>query len=302
MFRTTANHLLVALAAVAMLAFLTPRAQAQGTQTRERTTFITFSQPVSLPGITLPAGTYLFRHLPPDIVSHRHVVQVLSKDRSKIYATLLTIPNHQLKPAGKPFVMFKETPASAPAAVQAWFYPGDMIGDEFVYPPAQARQIAEANHEPVLSSPAVHEPGQSGNAANANTEANTAQEEKELDQAQVSREGQNGTTANPERQMAENQNTAPATQPRSNASTEPSTGQSAAPSNPATSNANQPPTPTPNPTPNTRANRSPRHGQRATPGTPQRLPQTGSTIWLFGLIAIAAPIGAFGLRLLRSQL
>jgi hypothetical protein len=212
MVRTTLTRFLVACSAAALLLCLAPRAHAQGTQTREQTTFITFSQPVSLPGITLPAGKYLFRHLPPDLVSHRHVVQVLSEDRSKIYATLLTIPNQQLKPSGQPFVLFHERPASAPAAVQAWFYPGDTIGDEFVYPPAQARQIAEANHENVLSSPAVGEAGQSGSVSE-----NAERQEQTLEKAPVTRTGENRAS-----QMAEN--TTPAN-PNESAAAAPADGQ-----------------------------------------------------------------------------
>ena len=34
---------------------------AQGVLNDDRTTYVTFSGPVSLPGVTLPAGEYLFR-------------------------------------------------------------------------------------------------------------------------------------------------------------------------------------------------------------------------------------------------
>ena len=278
MVRTTARRLLVALSAVALVAWLAPSAGAQGTTTRQRTTYITFSQPVSLPGITLPAGTYIFQHLAPGIVNHRHVVQVLSKDRQKIYATLLAIPNTQIKPAGKPFVMFRERPANAPAAVQAWFYPGDTIGDEFVYPPQEARQIAEANKEPVLSSPAVKEPGQAGTA----TGENAQNEAKTLESAPVSRSGETS-----QRQMAENQSQPPAN---------PSAGQTMSP-------RSQPPAPAPNePSPNATPNPQATPGQTPSGNTPRRLPQTGSSLWLFGLLALVAPLGGVGLRLLRSQL
>src|SRR5438067_13140587 len=47
--------------------------------------------------------------------------------------------------------MFAESPAGTPQAVQAWFYPGDRIGEEFVYPKDQASMIAKANHREVLA-------------------------------------------------------------------------------------------------------------------------------------------------------
>jgi hypothetical protein len=47
--------------------------------------------------------------------------------------------------------MFKETPAGAPEAVKAWFYPGETTGYEFVYPHDQALKIAKATHSSVLT-------------------------------------------------------------------------------------------------------------------------------------------------------
>ena len=35
--------------------------------------------------------------------------------------------------------------------MQAWYYPGDRYGQEFVYPRSQAIKIATASHQPVLS-------------------------------------------------------------------------------------------------------------------------------------------------------
>src|SRR5437762_1585920 len=86
-----------------------------------------------------------------DLQGNRHVVQVFDKDGTKLYTTILAIPDQRLEPTDKPVVMFSETPAGSPAAVKAWFYPGDTIGDEFVYPRREAMRIAQATHQPVLS-------------------------------------------------------------------------------------------------------------------------------------------------------
>jgi hypothetical protein len=90
----------------------------------------------------------MFKH--PDFLSDRHIVQVFSKDGMKIYATIMTIPDTRLTPTDKPVVTLEETPAGTPEAIKAWFYPGDTIGDEFVYPKEQALRIAKATHQPVL--------------------------------------------------------------------------------------------------------------------------------------------------------
>ena len=132
--------------ALAFAAIVAPGVRADE---HDKLTYFTFSGPVQIPGHTLPAGIYMFKLA--ESPSNRHIVQVFNKDGSKLYATILAIPDQRLDPADKPVVMFKETPAGSPSAVRAWFYPGNTIGDEFVYPKEQAMKIAKATHEPVLS-------------------------------------------------------------------------------------------------------------------------------------------------------
>ncbi len=112
-------------------------------------TYLTFSGPVQIPGATLPAGTYLFQLADPD--NSRHVVMVASKDGTHVYGMFLTIPNDRLNTPDENVIMFGESPAGAPQAVQAWWYPGDRVGEEFVYPKTQAVAIARANHKNVLA-------------------------------------------------------------------------------------------------------------------------------------------------------
>ncbi len=112
-------------------------------------TTMTFSQPVELPGIVLPAGTYVFKLL--DSSSDRHIVQVFDKDELKIYTTILALPNYRLKPTEDTVIRFTERPRNAPEAVKAWFYPGDSFGQEFVYPKVRAMNLAEETKEPVLA-------------------------------------------------------------------------------------------------------------------------------------------------------
>src|SRR6185436_10649376 len=105
--------------------------------------------PVDLPGMTLPAGTYRFSLADPE--SGRRVVKVADKDGTKTFGMFISMPNQRMTPSDKPVVMFKESPAGAPAAVQAWFYPGETYGYEFAYPHDQALKIAKATHQPVLA-------------------------------------------------------------------------------------------------------------------------------------------------------
>src|SRR6476469_2489306 len=110
---------------------------------------LTFSGPVQIPGVTLPAGSYVFKLA--DIPGNRHVVQVFDKDEKKIYTTILAIPNDRLEPTDKPVVLFSERATGSPQAVKVWYYPGETIGNEFVYPKSQAMKIAKETHSRVLA-------------------------------------------------------------------------------------------------------------------------------------------------------
>ena len=112
-------------------------------------TILTFSGPVQIPGATLPAGSYVFKLA--DIPGNRHVVQVFDKDERKLFTTMLAIPNQRMEPSDKPIVLFSERASGSPQAVKVWYYPGETIGNEFVYPKSQAMRIAKSAHTRVLA-------------------------------------------------------------------------------------------------------------------------------------------------------
>jgi hypothetical protein len=117
----------------------------------DKRTELTFNAPVELPGVTLPAGTYVFKLL--DSPSDRDIVQVFSKDETKLYATILAIPDYRPTPAPKTIVRFEERAVGAPEAIKEWFYRGDEYGQEFVYPKTRAVQLAKATNQNVASMP-----------------------------------------------------------------------------------------------------------------------------------------------------
>jgi len=120
----------------------------------DKKTTVTFSAPMEIPGVgaqVLPAGTYVIRLV--NSISNRDIVQILNKDETHVYATILSIPNYRLKPTSKTVLTFKERAAGSPEAIRAWFYPGNTFGQEFVYPKARAIEIAKVTQEPVLAMP-----------------------------------------------------------------------------------------------------------------------------------------------------
>jgi hypothetical protein len=115
-------------------------------------TFVTFSQPVEVPGdVVLPAGAYVFKLL--DSASNRHIVQIFNEDQNHIYATVLAIPNYRLQVTGKTVITFVERPAGEPQAIKAWFYPGDNFGQEFVYSKRRMAEFARVITTPVPAAP-----------------------------------------------------------------------------------------------------------------------------------------------------
>lgn len=126
-----------------------------GAQTpRNQDTFFTFSQAVELPKVTLPAGTYFFQLMDSD--SNRHIVKVMSQNRKQLHATLMAIPYYTNdRPADEPQVRFLETPAAngvaASNAIRIWFYPGNSVGHELIWPRDRAMRLAKATGEPVLT-------------------------------------------------------------------------------------------------------------------------------------------------------
>jgi hypothetical protein len=126
-------------------------------------TNITFSGPVQLPNVTLPAGTYRFRTMPVanSVGLGDHVVQVSDKDGTHQFGMFMTIPTDLTQAKDETVVTFGERPVGAPQALRVWFYPGSTIGEEFVYPKNQALDIARANHTTVLTAEGrVDESGQ----------------------------------------------------------------------------------------------------------------------------------------------
>jgi hypothetical protein len=121
----------------------------------DKKTIVTFSGPVEIPPVyitgmrVLPAGTYVFKLV--NSSSNRHIVQIFNKDQTKIYATILAIPNYRLVPKDKTVITFNEGVRGAPQPIRAWFYPGANWGEEFVYPKTRAVELAKVTKVPVLA-------------------------------------------------------------------------------------------------------------------------------------------------------
>ena len=108
--------------------------------TFDRRTLFTFNQPIALPGVTLPAGTYTFRLADP--TTGGRVVQVLNDSGTQSYAMLLSMPATRQDIPEESEISFMETSAGMPAAVKIWWQEGSRSGYELIYTKEQSSRLA----------------------------------------------------------------------------------------------------------------------------------------------------------------
>ena len=131
--------------AIASVLFLEVAARADEA---DQSTKITFNQAIEIPGKILPAGTYVFKLVSPDDLS---VVEILSADGTRTYATLQTIAADRRHPTGHTVVILAEQPDGKPETLLQWFYPGNTIGHELVYSKQEEQQLAQDRQQTVMA-------------------------------------------------------------------------------------------------------------------------------------------------------
>jgi hypothetical protein len=128
--RLSAAAVLAALLAVAGAACSTLSA-AEG-DLAQHTNYLTFSRPVSLPGVTLAAGSYIFELADPMISGE--IVRVMSRNRSQVYFAGFTervdrpwnMPRDQM-------VVFGEAARGTAPPVNVWYPRFEATGFKFRY-------------------------------------------------------------------------------------------------------------------------------------------------------------------------
>lgn len=127
------------------------RPPAARTDERNQMTRMQFNQPIEISGAVLPAGTYWFVLL--DSQSEQQVVRIMSSDRSKIYATVLAVATERTQSRDYTEIKFAERLHSQPEAVLDWYYPGLLLGHEFVYPTNEERELTHDAKLDVVARP-----------------------------------------------------------------------------------------------------------------------------------------------------
>jgi len=126
------RKLLWVVCAFAVVALTTSTRAGAGSD-EHKTAYLTFSQPLTLPGVGLGSGTYIFEIANP--TSGADVVRVMSRDRSISYFMGFTravsrpnaLPRNQMVSLG-------ESAAGAAPPITVWWPEHDSTGRQFVYP------------------------------------------------------------------------------------------------------------------------------------------------------------------------
>jgi hypothetical protein len=109
---------------------------------------ITFSQAIEIPGQVLPAGTYLFKLADENDLD---LVRIFNSEGTRLYATLQTVAAERRKPSGHTVVILAEQPDGRPETLLKWFYPGNTVGHEVVYPKQEEQQLAQDGRQTVMA-------------------------------------------------------------------------------------------------------------------------------------------------------
>lgn len=147
----------------------------------DKKTIMTFPQEVQVPGAILGPGTYVIRRTNPG--GNPDIVSFLSRDEMHVYATAKAIPTERPRPADKPMVTFAETRTGQPEALKKWYYPGDLTGEEFVYPKdqgvlmARATGLQSSRSEVVSESSVTAAPAPENKSSEMSTESTPIQQE-----------------------------------------------------------------------------------------------------------------------------
>jgi hypothetical protein len=257
--------LIVTAMVLAVLAVLAGSVKAQQTNVNEKTR-MTFTGAVEMPGVTLQPGTYVFRLAD---TPTRNVVQVLDESEKNQIGQWTFVQADRPRVTEETVVMFKETREGSTPAVQFWYFPGEKIGKEFIYPKDQAARIASRTGAKVRSEDGVIE----GSIADVKVaEASPAPAEP---------------AAEPVAVAAEPAPVAAAPEP--------------APAPAAVAEA----APAPEPAPvvqesRVAANQAPAEPRVVGTSGQSELPRTASPLMLSGLLGLLSLAGAAGLRLSRS--
>lgn len=158
----------------------------------DKKTILTVSQTVQVTDTVLPPGQYVMKLL--NSQSDRHVVQIFNRDETHIIDTVIAIPRQRLVPTAHTAFTFYETAPGAARALRTWFYPGDLVGQQFLYPkhlqmlamlttPVSPLNPATTETAPAAVEPLAPEPAADAQTAGQPVEQQSSEQQSSLQPA-----------------------------------------------------------------------------------------------------------------------
>ena len=148
------SRILIFLLGLALIQSVWSQAMRAQDNFRDKATKVTVTEPMQVPGTVLAPGEYVFRLN--DSNANRHIVQIFDKDETKLITTIQAIPNARLTPTDQGIMTYEERPIGQPVALEAWFYSGETLGQQFVYPKSKAEELSRLNRVQVPSTGTEH--------------------------------------------------------------------------------------------------------------------------------------------------
>jgi hypothetical protein len=134
------------------MAVISPIQEPYSTEWNQKST-IKNEKVIEFPGFVLEPGTYVIRQK--ESTETRALLEICSQDESQILGTVEAVPDHEQRPDDDSEFVYFNVPQGKPAPVRAWFFTGEMVGWEFVYPKARAKEIAQAADTHVMASKSI---------------------------------------------------------------------------------------------------------------------------------------------------
>jgi len=258
--------------AIAALAVCTTLAPISKADTWDRKTVITINNPLEVPGAVLQPGKYVIKLFNSN--SDRHIVQIMNEREDKLMALTFAVAAQRLDASDKTIMTMYEGANGQPEALRTWYYPGDLIGQEFLYPHKQALQISERSKKKVPE---------------ASESESAAIESKDVDAAAVNLKSSTSRNENAERAEASVKTEEPVVIAQATPPPSPVTLTAQAQEMPATAQPVVTPQAAPQPSAST---------------LPETLPQTagdGPLAALIGSLSLILAFGLWGARRSRQQ-
>jgi hypothetical protein len=151
------SNLRTVLPVVAIFLATAPFAHRANADEWNKRTVLKVNQTIQVSDTILEPGQYVLQLQ--ESPSDRHIVEIFNGDQSHIIGTVLTIPSYRVHAPDRTMFTFWETPPGTAKAMRVWYYPGDVMGEEFPYPKApRMLAMATASEPAPAPSAAMTEP------------------------------------------------------------------------------------------------------------------------------------------------